>query len=298
MAMRLTSRWVAAAVLTLTALDAATAHAQIWRTVTASRQRGSADSLHVRVYFGAGTFNLAAASEPVLYNLDMRFDAGRVRPVHTYDASTNLLTIRSDSAIGHPFSLDLKHGGLHFNAPGDDRSGTDLTVALARGLPLDLSLSLGACDATLDLSNLAVRRMQLESGASQTTVTFGTPNPVAMSSLELDIGAAGLTVNSLGNAHAANVSVSAGVGGADLDLAGSWSGTMTLVVRAALGGITLHVPSDVGIEARVARTLGSLDAPDLTSRNGAYYSSNWNTAARKVVIDATATLAGLEITRN
>ncbi len=282
----------------LAATHAATAHAQIWRTMSASRERGSADSLHVRVYFGAGTFNLAAASEPLLYDLDLRYDAGRVRPMHKYDASAGLLTIRSDSAIGHPFTLDMKRGGLHLNAPGDDRNGTDLTVGLARGVPLDLSLSLGACDATLDLSNLAVRRLQLESGASQTTITFGTPNPVEMSSLELDIGAAGLTVNSLGNANASHVTVSTGVGGAELDLGGTWSGTMNLVVRAALGGITLHVPGDVGIEARVAKTLGGLDAPDLTSRGGAYYSSNWATATRKVVIDATATLAGIEITRD
>jgi hypothetical protein len=282
----------------LAATNAPAVHAQIWRTMSASRQRGSADSLHVQVYFGAGTFNLAAATEPLLYDVDLRYDAGRVRPMHKYDASTGLLTIRSDSAIGHPFSLDMKRGGLHLNAPGDDRNGTDLTVGLARGVPLDLSLSLGACDATLDLSNLAVRRLQLESGASQTTVTFGTPNPVPMSVLELDIGAAGLTVKSLGNAHASKVTVTTGVGGAELDLGGAWSGTMNLTVRAALGGITLHVPDDVGIEARVSKTLGSLDAPDLISRDGAYYSSNWGTAIRKVVIDATATLAGLEITRD
>jgi hypothetical protein len=298
MAIRPTHRWLVAVAVALAVMDAAAAHAQTWRTMTASRQRGSADSLHVRVYFGAGTFNLAAATEPLLYDLGLRYDAGRVRPKHTYDASANLLTIGSDSAIGHPFSLDMKRGGLHLNAPGDDRNGTDLTVGLARGIPLDLSLSLGACDATLDLSNLSVRRLVLESGASQTTVTFGTPNPVPMSSLELDIGAAGLTVNSLGNANAATVNVTAGVGGAELDLRGSWTGTMHLVVRAAVGGITLHVPDDVGIQARVAKTLGSLDAPDLTSRNGAYYSSNWGTAPRKVVIDASATLAGLEITRN
>lgn len=287
-----------AIVMALAATDAVAAHAQIWRTMTASRERGSADSLRVRVYFGAGTFNLAAATEPLLYDLDLRYDAGRVRPMHKYDASTGLLTIRSDSAIGHPFTLNMKRGGLHLNAPGDDRNGTDLTVGLARGVPLDLSLSLGACDATLDLSNLAVRRLQLESGASQTTVTFGTPNPVQMSSLEFDIGAAGLTVKSLGNAHASRVTVTAGVGGAELDLGGSWSGTMNLTVHAALGGITLHVPDDVGIEARVSKTLGSLDAPGLTSRDGAYYSSNWGTATRKVVIDATATLAGIEITRD
>lgn len=287
-----------AIVMALAAANATVAHAQMWRTMTASRQRGSADSLHVRVYFGAGTFNLAAATDPLLYDVDLRYDAGRVRPMHKYDAAAGVLTIRSDSAIGHPFSLDMKRGGLHLNAPGDDRNGTDLTVGLARGVPLDLSLSLGACDATLDLSNLAVRRMQLESGASQTTVTFGTPNPVQMSLLELDIGAAGLTVKSLGNAHASKVAVTTGVGGAELDLGGSWSGTMNLTVRAALGGITVHVPADVGIEARVSKTLGSLDAPDLTARDGAYYSSNWGTATRKVVIDATATLAGLEITRD
>lgn len=291
-------RWLAMLAAAFVAAPTASTHAQVWRTLTASRQRASADSLRLRVYFGAGTFNLAAATEPLLYDVDMRYDAGRVRPVHGYDAATRTLTIRSDSAIGHPFSLDLKRGGLNLNGPSDDRNGTDLTVGLARGVPLDLSLALGACDATLDLANLSVRRLHLETGASQTTVTFGTPNPVAMSALDLDIGAAGLTVHSLGNAHASTVSVSAGVGGADLELGGTWTGTMHLVVRAALGGITLHIPQDVGVEARVAKTLGSLDAPDLTAREGAYYSSNWGTASRKVVIDATATLAGLEITRD
>ncbi|HSC31998.1 MAG TPA: hypothetical protein VLD17_09745 [Gemmatimonadaceae bacterium] len=295
--MRARHYWLAVLALAFVAAHAPVAHSQVWRTVTASRQRGSADSLRLHVYFGAGTFTIVPATEPLLYTLDLRFDAGRVRPMHHYDAATNTLTIRSDSAIGHPFSLDLKRTGFNFSGPGDDRNGTDLSLGLARGVPLDLSLTLGACDATLDLSNLSVRRLHLETGASQTTMTFSAPNPVAMTSMQLDIGAAGLTVNALGNAHAANVQVSAGVGGADLDLGGTWTGTMHLVLSAALGGITLRVPQDVGIEARVAKTLGSLDAADLTERDGVYHSANWASATRKIVIDATATLAGLEITR-
>lgn len=295
--MRARHYWLAVLALAFVAAHAPVAHSQVWRTVTASRQRGSADSLRLHVYFGAGTFAIVPATEPLLYTLDLRFDAGRVRPMHHYDAATNTLTIRSDSAIGHPFSLDLKRTGFNFSGPGDDRNGTDLSLGLARGVPLDLSLTLGACDATLDLSNLSVRRLHLETGASQTTMTFSAPNPVAMTSMQLDIGAAGLTVNALGNAHAANVQVSAGVGGADLDLGGTWTGTMHLVLSAALGGITLRVPQDVGIEARVAKTLGSLDAADLTERDGVYHSANWASATRKIVIDATATLAGLEITR-
>ena len=116
--------WVPVLAAAIVAAPAATAHGQVWRTVTASRQRAAADSLRLRVYFGAGTFNLDAAAEPLLYNVDMRYDAGRVRPMHRYDAATGTLTIRSDSAIGHPFSLDLKRGGLNFNGPGDDRNGT------------------------------------------------------------------------------------------------------------------------------------------------------------------------------
>ena len=238
---------------------------------------------------------VGAASDPLLYDLKLRFDANHVRPLRRYDASSRTLTVRSDSALDREFSVDLRHGAMHMGSDGDSDHGSDLALALARGLPLDLSLALGACDATLDFSNLAVRRLHLRTGASESTVTFGTPNAVAMSTLDIGIGAASLTVHQLGNAHADSVRIATRVGSADLDLAGNWTGTMHLTVTAALASVVLHVPNDVGIESRVATTLGSVSAPSLASRNGAAYSANWNTATRKVVIAGKATLANLTL---
>jgi hypothetical protein len=290
-------RSISLASFALIGATAVSAPAQSWRTLTAARQRGTADSLTVHVSLDAGTVQLAAATTPVLYDYQLRFDAGRVRPERRYDAATHTLRIRSDSVSDNPLSFDLRRGTMHFASDGDDDRGTNLTLRLARGVPLSLSFTLGACDATLDLSNLAVHRLRLRSGASESTLTFGTPNPITMSALDIAIGAADLTVRSLGNARADTVSVSTGVGGADLDLAGTWAGTMHVVVRAALGSVTLRVPSDAGIEARAATKLGSLDAPGLVAHDGVYHSANWTSAARKVVLDVSATLANVEIRR-
>lgn len=272
------------------------AAAQSWRTVTAARERGDADSLRVQVALGAGTVRLAAAAQPVLYDVNLRFDAAHVRPRQHYDAATHTLIVRSDSVRADPLSFSLRNHSVWHADAGDDRGGTTLGLGLAPGVPLDLDLSLGACETTLDLSHLSVQRLQLRTGASESTITFGTPNPIAMSSLDIVIGAADLTVHSLGNAHAAAVSVKTGVGGADLDLGGQWTGTMQLAVRAAVGGVTVRVPGDVGIQAHADTKLANLDAAGLTLRDGAYYSANWAAAARRVTLDIHAVLANVTIT--
>lgn len=288
---------LACAVTTLVVAATPAARGQTWRTVTAARQRGTADTLRVHVVLAAGTVQVAATTRPVLYDLSVRFNAERGRPIQRYDAATQTLVVRSDSVSYDPLSFNLRRGGWRLDGNDNEKQGTTLSLGLAPGIPLDLVFALGACRTTLDLSRLAVHRLRLRTGASESTITFGTPNPIAMTSLDIAIGAANLTVLSLGNAHADTVAVSTGVGSADLDLSGQWTGTMHLTVKAALGGVTLRVPADVGIEARATTKLGSFDAAGLTARDGAYYSANWGSAARRVTIDARATLANVQITR-
>jgi hypothetical protein len=70
---------------------------------------------------------------------------------------------------------------------------------------------------------------------------------------------------------------------------------MTIRADVALGGVTINVPRDVGVEARISRTLGSFDAPGLTERDGAFYSANWNQAKRKLILDGSATMGSIDL---
>lgn len=271
---------------------AAPLQAQSWRTLVATRQRQPVDTLHVRVQYGAGRMTLGAAPRTLLYDVRLRYDADQFRPAHAYDPASHTLTVGADSETVQMFSLDPRH--VHF-ATREIKHGSDFTLGLARDVPLDLTLGVGAADARIDLTDLTVRRLRMETVAGDSRVTFGTENRSRIPELFLRTSAASITVSQLGNAHADTVRAAVTAGSVDLDLSGPWTGTTTLDLRAVLGGITLRVPNDVGVKARVSKVLGGFDVAGLTEHDGAYYSANWNRATRRVVIDADVVLAGVDV---
>lgn len=266
--------------------------AQSWRVITAQRERQSMDTLHVRVEYGAGTVAIGAAPGPLLYDVRLRYDADRFHPERRFDPATRTLSIGGDSTVARIFALNRKHIRL---GSGERRQGDSLTLALARGVPMDFTLALGATDARIDLTDLAVSRMHAEIAASDARISFGAPNPATLRELSIHSAAAGLKVSQLGNARASNVRVSTAVGDVDLDLSGAWTGEMALDVHVMMGSITVRVPRDAGVRANVSRFFGGLDTPSFTERNGAFYSSNWDRASRKLVINGDVALAGIQI---
>jgi hypothetical protein len=283
---------VVVAALFTAAIAATPASAQSWRTLRAQHQRRSSDTLHVRVAYGAGKLAVDTAPSGMLFDVRMRYDASQFRPEQRYDSTTRTLRVGADSATMRLFSLNPRH--VRFSS-GDVARASDLVLGLPRGVPLDLDLDFGAADARLDLSGLWVDRLRLESGASETTVTFGTPNPRPMRELRVETGLAGVTLRQLGNANARSIVVGTSIGGADLDFSGAWTGDVSLDLHVVLGGTTLRVPRDVGVVLRLAKRFGGLDAEGFTERGGAYYSANYEHAARHLSVDGGATLGGVEI---
>jgi hypothetical protein len=266
--------------------------AQHWRVITAQRERRSMDTLRVRVEYGAGTVSIGPAPSPLLYDLRMRYDADRFHPERRYDSTSHTLTIGGDSAVARIFALNRRRIRL---GAGERRQGDSLTLGLARGVPMELTLALGATDSRIDFTDLAVSRMHAEIAASDARISFGTPNPVSLRELSIHSAAAGLKVSQLGNARASNVRLSTAVGDVDVDLSGAWTGEMALDVHAVMGSITVRVPRDVGVRASVSKFFGGLDTPNFTERGGAFYSANWEGATRKLVINGDVALAGVQV---
>ena len=65
-----------------------------------------------------------------------------------------------------------------------------MRVLLPRTVPLDLDLEFGGTQAMLELGGLALQSARLESGATEATLAFSTPNRTHMRELEVGIGAA------------------------------------------------------------------------------------------------------------
>ncbi len=265
---------------------------QRWRTLEASRALPAAatsDTFRVRVAYSVGTLTLGDATPGTLYDILVHYDAGERRMSYSYDPTARLLTVGGDSGFARSFAIS--HDG--------DRNGPTPTLALrlARAVPLDLALRFSAADAALELGGLEVSGLSVDAAASGGKLSFDAPNPSRIRSAELRATLAGLDVSGLGNAHADTVRARATLGHVELDLGGDWTGSTALDLDAVLGVITVRVPSDVGVKVDASATLGSVETPGFTARDGALYSDNWAGAARSVTIAGRAVLARLEVRR-
>jgi hypothetical protein len=279
-------RTFAIAIAAVLALGGSRAGAQSWRTLDASRPRGTVDSLRVRVRYDAGRISVSAAPAPLLYDAKARFDANLQRLSRSYDAVTHTLHVGIDSGTMKTSAHD-SHG-----MRGEEGR---LDLGLAAGIPLDIDLDLVATRAVLDLGSLWLDAVRLSSSATETDLTFGSANPLPMRELVVDAGVGSLTVHQLGNARAQRVSIGSTIGSVDLDLGGAWTGEMPLTLRVALGATTLRVPRDAGVAVHVARRLATVDSEGFTERDGVYYSAGYEQAKRHIVVDGSATLASVDI---
>jgi hypothetical protein len=273
-------------IVSLLALGDPAADARSWRSLTASRPRGSADSLHVVLRYDAGTVTVGSAAAPLLYDVKARFDANEQRLSRSYDAVARTLRVGLDSSM-------TQTSARHSNRERTNEGRLDL--GLAAGIPLAIDLDLGTTRAKVDLSALWVDAMRVSSGATEAELTFGSANPQPMRDLFVDAGVGSITIHQLGNARAQRATIASTVGSVDLDLSGEWTGTMPLTMRVALASATIRVPRDAGIAMHLSRRLANVDADGFSERDGVMYSAGYEQAKRHVTIDGSATLASVDI---
>lgn len=275
------------------ALCGSAAGAQEARTVTAARQRTAGDSLHVVVNHSAGPLRIRATEAPLLYDVVLRYDPSRSTLVRSFDPATRTLRVGVDSAES-TWHFRLRRGVPEQAAEHPN----SLTLALGRGVPLDLRLDFGASEATIDLSDLTVERLAVRFGASDTRISFGTPNPARMRALIVSGAAGSLTIRGLGNANAHRVEIDGVAAGVDLDFSGAWSHDMEVDADVVLGGMVLRVPDDVGVRLVMRRNLlATVETGELVTRDEARYSANWDSAPRKLTLTASALLGEVELRR-
>ena len=220
------------------------AGAQEWRTLDVSRQLRDSTALTADITYGAGTLTLGPTTGADLYEMHLRYPAGRTAPVATYNPS------------GHAVHLGIK--SQNFSMPGGDVDQNELRIGLARGVPLDLTTEVAAADLKMDLGGLAVRSLKLKTGATDATLAFSSPNTIKMRSMALTVGAAGFKATGLANANADHITLRAGIGSWDLYFDGTWTGDIWLNAKIGLGSLTIHVPDDVRVEQNANAILGAV----------------------------------------
>jgi hypothetical protein len=259
-------------------------HAQTWRTLSSARQRAGERSLDVQMEYGAGTLRVQPATGGLLYRLEMRYDEDHFRPETEYDAAHTSLRVEMDGREGH-----------HDRPRRNRMQGGTSTLSLAPEVPVRLDLKFGAGDANLDLGGLALRRLRLSTGASDTHVAFATPNRVDAEEVRLEAGAAQITVTGLGNTHASLIRFEGGVGDATLDFGGQWTHDAEARLQMGIGSRKLRFPRGLGVRIHKDSFLSSFDHPGMVQRGDDWYSTNWDHATRKVTIDIDAAMGSIDV---
>jgi len=267
-----------------TSLVASTAGAQSWRTLDVARQLSDSAPASVQVVYGTGQIGVRATSSPLLYHMQLRYDASRSQPRHSFDVASRKLQIGVQKS-------EMRFSGRN------DADAAHLQLELSRSTPLDLSLDLGAVESDLDLTGLRISRLRVESSASDARLRFDSLNATRMSVLEISLGAASFRGDRLANANAPDIRVDAGVGNVELDLGGQWTQDIDLHLDVTLGIVTIHVPSDVGVHVSLEKTVASFDHEGLVERDGAWVSKNWDSAPHKVRVTAETVFGKLSIDR-
>ncbi|MDH3222783.1 MAG: toast rack family protein, partial [Gemmatimonadota bacterium] len=181
--------------------------AQNWKTISASRGAQGERHLDVAVTYGVGVLRLSAAPDDLLYRTRLTFDADAATPVNEYHDGVLRLGLSG-----------YRGKGLHFK---DWSSEGSFDVELTQSVPMELSLEFGAVEADLDFTGLALRSLDLQTGASESSVHIDRLNPVQMDEATFQVGAADFHVRGVGNLNARRISVEAGVGSVTLELDGA-----------------------------------------------------------------------------
>ena len=126
-------------------------------------------SATVRIRFGAGTLDGSLAAPGQL--VDGRFRGGVVHR----ELGSGIVELEQDTSYGMPWL----------------QRESAWTLGLTGEVPLDLKLEAGASRTRLDLSGTRTRRLEIKTGASETTVTL--PRAAGMTDVKAEAGAASLT---------------------------------------------------------------------------------------------------------
>lgn len=258
--------------------------AQNMRTTSVTRQRHGENTLSAQIDFGAGSLTLRAGTTAALYRMTLVYDAERFSPVSRFTTANNRLILGVQN---------VGNGGIRVSSKRHLEQKA--VVELSPEVDLSLDVAFGAVEAALDLGGLRITDARIRTTASKSSLRFSQPNRASCSTLELNAGAAEFEALNLGNSGCREISFDGGIGEVTLDLTGAWPNDARLMARVAIGGLTLRLPRNVGVELTVNRFLASFNPAGFTRRGSSYFSEGFEAKARHVRIGITSKVGDVSV---
>lgn len=207
------------------------------------------------ISFGAGKLTLSPGGTnlvdgTVLYNVD------DLKPEIVKDGS----------------NIEIKQGDFKSLPPFKDmKNEWDLKLGNA---PMDLIISAGAYEGTLELGGLSLKSLEVKDGASNVDLSFSEPNPIEMSILRYATGASDVRLTGLANANFSTLTFSGGAGNYTLDFSGDLQQDAVVTIDSGFGNLSLIIPGDVGAKVTIESAAVNINHGSSWSQNGKDYTQD------------------------
>ncbi len=254
------------------------------RPFSTYRQQHGETRLGARLEFAAGTVRVLAGRPSELYRMSLSYDAERFRPLSRYDKASGAVTLGVESS-----------GNTGLRVVSTEHLKQMAVVELSPRTDLSLGLALGASDADLDVGGLRITALQLETGASRTTLRFSAPNPVRCRSATISAGAAEVSVIGLGNSRCDEVQLEGGVGKVLLDFTGTSTPAQRAVLTLAVGELTLRLPRHLGVRISADKFLSRFEPAGLVRRGSDYVTPDFDPSARHLDLVVKTAMGGVKL---
>lgn len=139
--------------------------------------------------------------------------------------------------------------------------------------PMDLTINGGAYDADFDLSGLAITRLKINEGASNTEVRFSQPNPEVMEKLSFHTGASQVKLFGLANANPKEITFSSGAGAYTLDFSGELRQDIDVTINSAISDLKIIVPKGTHCQVDVTEGVSNVNISGTWTNQDQVYST-------------------------
>ncbi|QCR21263.1 toast rack family protein [Pontibacter sp. SGAir0037] len=193
--------------------------------------------------------------------------------------TTSLVTTRIDYSLpewkpkvttsknGEVSTLNIKQENFK-NKSGKLENNWD--VSINKNVPLSLHIALGAGDATIDLRNSSLRKLQMETGAGSCNVN-------------------------LQGSKAEQIEINTGVGELDLDLSGNWNHNLAVEINGGIGSMNVKVPKGTGVSVQTS-VLGSKSLNGFKKSGGVHKNSAYGKTKNTITIQISGGLGSIDVT--
>lgn len=183
-------------------------------------------------------------------------------------------------------SIEIRQGDFKSLPPFDDmKNEWDLKLG---NTPMDLVISAGAYDGTIELGGLSLKSLEINDGASNVDVSFSEPNQVEMTILRYATGASDVKLTGLANANFSTLTFTGGAGNYTLDFGGELQQDAVATIDSGFGNLNLIIPEGVNAKVTVEGAALNINHGSGWSQSGQNYSQDGEGYTLTVIVKMAA----------